>query len=359
VNTVVYYPHIWPRPEWLRLGALCWDRIVLLGVSLHGPSSKPDDIRELDDTLGGILDTSTTVTQFVDAELTDRFKRWVEPRADVLRAQLSDDPQTMFGVYDEKFISPAPGEEDIRDWLVAQGLARIEEPQNREEYGFDPEEGWFMSEVGASMFVSDTVVYLPKDIALHYLSLVAAKAAASNNRDLATDEAVFTDVVFDDVRGVRGSVASSTMEAFLPAGFDRIEPERLADIRTKLAAGRLEYQAEIQSTVEKFASVSSEAELDAVSKSIHEIAQARVEETRQTYRRSKLDLATQTFSVTLTPPALATSIASVLGIGIFAPAWIAAALGIFGARALLGLSRSRAERAKSPWSYVLDVGGAV
>jgi hypothetical protein len=145
------------------------------------------------------------------------------------------------------------------------------------------------------------------------------------------------------------------MLAYLPKDFDRIEPGRLAEVRAQLATGRLAYQTEVQETVAKLASISSEGELDTVKRAIAEIAQARVQETRRTYLRSNLTLATETFGVTLTPPALAASLASVLGIGIFAPIGIAAALSLFAAGALLRHAQGRAERANSRWSYVLDV----
>jgi hypothetical protein len=128
----------------------------------------------------------------------------------------------------------------------------------------------------------------------------------------------------------------------------------LAEVRAELAAGRLRYQAEVQATVDQLVGVSSEGELNAAKTAIAEIAQARVEETRRTYLRSNLTLATETFGVTLTPPALAASIASALGLGFFAPAGIATALSLFGAAALLKRGEARASRAENPWSYVLE-----
>ncbi len=54
----------------------------------------------------------------------------------------------------------------------------------------------------------------------------------------------------------------------------------------------------------------------------------------------------QSLGVTLTPPALASSIASVLGIGIFAPAGIATALSIFAAKTFLDWDKAKIERKK-------------
>jgi hypothetical protein len=81
-----------------------------------------------------------------------------------------------------------------------------------------------------------------------------------------------------------------------------------------------------------------------------------IEETKKMYQRAKLEMAIKTFGLTLTPPAIVASIASALGIGIFAPAGIAAALSVFAAQLLLDWDKAESEKSKSPWSYVLDAG---
>jgi hypothetical protein len=63
--------------------------------------------------------------------------------------------------------------------------------------------------------------------------------------------------------------------------------------------------------------------------------------------------------MSVAPPAVAASIASALGIGILAPAGVVAALALVGAARLLEVEKAKAEKAKSAWSYVLDVGGAM
>jgi hypothetical protein len=86
-----------------------------------------------------------------------------------------------------------------------------------------------------------------------------------------------------------------------------------------------------------------------------EIAKERVDETKKAYKRVKLNTLIASFGVSLAPPALATSIASALGIGLFAPAGIAAVLSVFSAKALLDWEKGRSVLKKTPWSYVLDV----
>jgi hypothetical protein len=59
--------------------------------------------------------------------------------------------------------------------------------------------------------------------------------------------------------------------------------------------------------------------------------------------------------MTLTPPAVATSIASALGIGIFAPAGLALAVALFGVGAMLKHAEAEAKLRQNRWSYVIDV----
>jgi hypothetical protein len=203
--------------------------------------------------------------------------------------------------------------------------------------------------------MGDRVVHLPKDLGFHYLSLAAEKAAQSGNRDLAADSSEFTDVLFHDARSAQAAVAVTTLEAHLPADFDRVDIAQLAEVRAELAAGRLRYQAAIGALVNELGAVASEGELARVQAAIVEIASEKVHETKAAYDRAKVKTAIEGVGVTLTPPAIATTIASALGIGIFAPAGVAIALSLFGTGAYLKWQEARAAKAASPWSYVLDI----
>ena len=94
--------------------------------------------------------------------------------------------------------------------------------------------------------------------------------------------------------------------------------------------------------------------LQKVKDRIIELAKERVEETKKTYERAKLEMIIKTFGVSIAPPAIVASVASALGIGLFAPGGIAAAFSIFAAGKLIEWDQARSERNKSPWSYVLD-----
>jgi hypothetical protein len=206
-------------------------------------------------------------------------------------------------------------------------------------------------------FGDPTIIYLPKDIALHYLSLCASQAATdkkgNQKRDLVADGGRFTEAVFHDY-SVSGEVATTVLQAYLPKNLADLEFERIAEFREEFAAQRLAYQIEIQSMVEKATKVASEGELEALKDSIVELAKQNVDDTRSTYRRAHQEMVIKAVGVSLTPPAIATAIGSALGIGIFGPAGIVAALSILGAKLLLDRDKANTERAKSPWSYVLD-----
>ena len=200
-----------------------------------------------------------------------------------------------------------------------------------------------------------TAVYMPKEVALHYLSLCALKAATDDKRDLAAVDEKFTDVVFSDIQAIKGEVATTLLEAYLPANFYSLTLERIVEIKFELATQRLKYDNAVQSLCKEFAAVASEGELGKLNGRIIEMAKERVEDTRNTYKRAKLQTMIQSLGVSLTPPALVGSVASFLGIGIFAPAGIAAALSIFAAKSFLDWDKAKVERTKNPWSYVIDV----
>jgi len=349
MNTVLYYPHTQPRPPWLRLASLCWDEVYLLSFDRYATSYKPamwPELAELDAALGGVIRASEFVDEYVDENLIDEFKGWVDEREAQLRQDLDDGRQVLFGIHESKmYHPPIAGEDTLREWLVGRGLARIERP---EEQGDG--DRWEATEMAP-----EVNVWLPRNIALQYLALIASRAAESHGRDMATDSAIFTDPVFHTVRSVRGQVATSTVEAFLPDAFETIEPERLAQLREDLSAQRLRYQAEIQGIVTEFEDLASEAEFGRLQTRIAEIAQQRVDDTKASYRRAKLGLVTQAVGMTLTPPAVATSVASLLSIGIFAPLGVAMAVAVFSASAVLRRAEAKAAVARSPWSYVLDL----
>jgi hypothetical protein len=106
--------------------------------------------------------------------------------------------------------------------------------------------------------------------------------------------------------------------------------------------------------VKEFSDIASEGQLDKIKKTITDIAIERVEETRKIYQRAKVEIVAKTFGLSITPPALVASISSALGIGLFAPVGITAALASIGIIKWLEYQKAKTDKLKSPWSYVLD-----
>ena len=438
MNTVVYYPHVYPSPEWLKLAALCWDKVYTL--SPYENFDFPYVIRALDDTLGGILESVYVQKIALEPEVQTRFITWMKAHYDELRVKgLSDAEDELNAIfYAEKISNPIleilrerglieketkSYEEKFPKWELPSewGLSKKEaleytqfHPDNRfleapyiepvlppakpgsdrekyeklqhkiemlrykimdaqddifgiNEINVDDEHEKRIQELEEEAnrilqrnLVTETreisTFYLPKHIGLHYLSVCAAKIAHDSNRDLVAQAEEFTGAVFHDVRAATGEIAASVLEAYLPESLSTVEPKRIAEVRSELTTNRLKYQKAIQSVINEYAAVASDGELGKVKHVIQEIARERVEDTKKAYKRAKLELAVKAFGITLTPPALASTLASVLGIGVFAPAGVAAAISVFAASRLLELDKAKGEKAKSPWSYVLDIG---
>jgi hypothetical protein len=396
MNTVIYYPYLNPTPDWLKLAALCWDKVVILQTD-DAPVD-PTTV-ELDQALGGILDRSTFYRNIAsDWEVCVQFESWVSARKEKLKdAGLSSHNRPVMGLFPGKFpggaipeflhklglatLESRDIEVQIAKWEEEEFESRYSETENmsalplpgsdHEQYDrlkrqarieSSPERARALEEQAASIRAANlitvqdtaTTVYMPKDIALYYLSLCASKAAAELNSDLAAAGEDFTDIVFHDFRTLRGEIATSVLEAYLPKDFFSLDPQRIADYRIEFATQRLKYEKEIQSIVREFGEVASEGQLGKIKDRIVDLARERVEETKKTYQRAKLESIIKTFSVTIAPPAIIASVASSLGIGLFTPSSIAATLSLLAATKLLEWDKARSDRNKSPWSYVLD-----
>lgn len=341
MNTVVYYPYVDPTPEWLRLAALCWDKVfVLTGPHVpHDPA-----IAELDAALGDVIDRRFSVAEIADASLVDRFKTWVLAHEAQLQAGAftSQTRQTLFAIHPSKFES-GPAQEAF-GFLASRGLAEIGD--------LDEDSGELARAFRES--VGPESVFMAADVALHYLSLCAAKVASSANSDLVADGDRFANTVMYDYRALRGDVATSVLEAHVPKGFESMEPQRIAEFRQAFSAQRLKFNREVQAICREFGDVASEGELQQVKDRIVAIANERIAEVRQTYERGRLEIVTKSLSISLAPPALVSTLASVLDVGIFAPGAIAGALSLIAAKTLADTAQARMERKKSPWSYALD-----
>ena len=133
-----------------------------------------------------------------------------------------------------------------------------------------------------------------------------------------------------------------------------IEPKRIAEIRSEFGTERLKYQKVIHDLLNDFSELSAEYELNSLRSRIADIAQERIQATKRAYKRANIEIAIKTIGVTLTPPAIATALASALGIGLFAPLGIVTALSLFAASRLIELDKARSDKAQDPWSYVIE-----
>ncbi len=336
MNCVVVYPYIVPDTRWLKLAALCWDTVYRL-TSREAPPD-PQEIQDLNGALGRFLEA--LYPEDFSAVGTD-FKKWlVYGKGKHAPPAISRHPDDYFAMFTDKL----PVNKSIMRFLVNNDLIR---PRRRGSPASVLRRG-----LGA-LGLGDTLVR--EDIALHYLSLVASKMAEKRKADLFAETSEFTDAVFYTSRVARSDVATAILTAHLPEDLPALALERIAELRSELATGRLKFQKDVQSLVDEYSAVASEGELEKVRGTIIAIAKERIEQTRRAYRLTKLSTVVKTIGVSLAPPALLTTVASALGIGLFTPASIGAALALFGAQTLSELKKAKLEKEKAAWSYVLNV----
>lgn len=404
MNTVVYYPHFTPPSSWLKMAALCWERVYRL-LPEDAPSDPPD-VAELDAELGGVL-SAVPWEQVADRQqVKESFKDWVADRAEEFdrghRTPTHPEEHALMrvGLYESKF----PGGELV-EFLVERGLATlrtttatVEIPSwekaswdsslvETQSFHVEPRPGsdhyefnrlkqlsWDRSLAGDAagatkaateaetirrrnlISVEDhhSVVELPRDVALHYVSLCASEAAVSGNRDLVGASEAFTDAIFHRHR-LTGELAVSILHAVLPVNINVVEAQRIRDLRIELAQSRLLYQRDVEALAAEFSTVASEGELAQLKTRVVDLAEQKVADTRRSYRRARLAFVERGLAVSVTPPAAATWLASTLGIGLFVPVALAGAVALVGSKLVLDWAEARSQRAQAPWSYVLEL----
>ena len=322
MNTVIYYPRIFPSPDWLKLAALCWDqvyRLVPSDWSYNPRIDDPQEVNELDRKLGGILRPFDT-NLVVSPELDRRFIKWFK----IYRANIEYEKQYRLYEREVPFYLRKVSER-------VQALLKDE--------GYRTEDG---------------LIYPPAYIAQYYLSLCASYAVQRLRCDAVTNEQKFTDIIFDSSPFYQ-QVATAVLQAYLPENLVTLRPERIRELRESKGKEMLKYQAAIQSLVDEYGKVASVGEYETVKRRIIAIATDEVEKIKQNFQHSNQRLVLKSFSVSLTPPALAASIASLLHIGIIAPVGIAAALSVFAVSILIDWNEAKSAKSDSPWSYVLNV----
>ena len=168
MNAVVYYPTFYPSPRWLRVASLCWDRVYALHTD--ATPDPPVEIRELDEALGGVLGTANVAQVAQRPEVFEPFSRWLDARA----TSTSREPKSDIGLYglqNPKLSGP------ILEALRRHRLLTVEE----EETEYD----------------STGYTYVPRDIALHFLSLCASVVASDRDFDLAGLEERFAEAALE------------------------------------------------------------------------------------------------------------------------------------------------------------------
>jgi hypothetical protein len=213
MNTVIYYPYVSPTPEWLKVAALCWDKIYRF-VPYVPDVPEQYWSEEFENPEVFLLDLHLGVLESVNIRkvgfsVQDQFWNWIDAREEALKnlewtSKWSIEEQALCGL----FHSTVPGGEFV-DKLKRRGLARIEyEPsqnrmwvQQRLNY-YDP---WILNQQGQAFHIGELhktsepalpVIYLPQDVARHYLSLCASQVAKEEKRDLVADGEKFTDIIF-------------------------------------------------------------------------------------------------------------------------------------------------------------------
>ncbi len=335
MNTVVVYPYIVPDAGWLKLAALCWDKVYRL-TSRKAPAD-PEGVEEFNHKLGGFLESLYPENYRV----THDFKSWLMHGGTKLSTSATaGHPSNYFAMFDDKL--PTEG---IADYLVKHNLLRAR--------GAQPKGSAKRIATRAS---SKGNILVREDIALHYLSMAAASVAADKNADLFAESQEFTlSPIFYTARVLQANVAARTLEAYVPHELSKLPLAQIADIRSHMGEARLKYQSDIQSVCQEFTKVASAGELKNLERRITDVAKQRIESTRKAYALVKLNVVTQAIGLSCAPLGVLTWVGSALGIGILAPASILAGLALGGAKLLIDREKGKLEKEKGGWSYALAV----
>jgi hypothetical protein len=404
LNTAIYYPNLYPPLKWLRIAALCWDTVY--NIEPVDAPARPQAIADLDRELGGgFLEALTFDRPIRDRELMNEFAAWVEENANRFRDQpLMEERDRLAGDLSYFYPGKLGGvDAPIVDQLQQLGLARIESKRaiielpdweaswhGMEVIAPEPEPGspgweyqrlrdaaWSTDDPGQtqrlraeaealreSHLVSvDEVtprLLVPRELGLYYISLCASYLAARERRDLATTAERFTHVVVSSSRETAAAdITQAIVKAYVPADIDQIEPARLAELRETLRHERHACQADVQRLLDEFQRIASEGQLAKLRDDAVELARTRIEATRRAHKHANLELAVEVMGVSLAPPALLATTASLIGIGLFAPLGIAAALGVGTAKAYLAWRRRAETQQKTEWSYIFRLQNAL
>jgi hypothetical protein len=363
---VLCYPEIVPDPNWLKLAGLYWDRVYRIS-SAHYGRDEPE-IEELNAALGGVLN-SISVDRVWSQEVEASFHEWLDEHEANLSSTYDPD---WFTIFPDKVPSNS-----ILTRLEASGLCRVGRQviaQQLDGRGM-PLDAHYWEHLSSFArhpnrdrcpicsepkgFTVPWQLEMQTRVACEYFSRIALAAAEELGADLFANNQEFARSALAHKRDVGCEVAIGVLQAYMPANLDVLNPLAIREFRYLSGKARLRFQKEIASLISEFSSLTSERELKAFTTRLVELGIERVSDSNRAYKQAKLDMVLKSFGVALTPPALVGSLASMLHVGIFVPAAIAATVALFGAQMLLNLDRARMERDKNAWSYVLKARAAL
>jgi hypothetical protein len=158
-------------------------------------------------------------------------------------------------------------------------------------------------------------------------------------------------------RTLGGEVAESVLQLHMPKDIDSVDPARLREVRDELGPRRRSFRAELDAFAERLVrDIESERDADRAVRDVVDRAEAEIRRVDAAYKKARLDVVGAPVGLTFAPPAIATVLASLLGVGVLGPLGIGAVVGLAARSALASHRAGRADRDASPWSYVLEAG---
>jgi hypothetical protein len=212
-----------------------------------------------------------------------------------------------------------------------------------------------LSQAAADGEYEKQVVFMPPTVPLHYLSLCAARLAEQKGCDLAATGSAYVQTAMYGPRQLGAETAVAAVKTILPENIGLLEKSKIADLRQEFGVQRLKFQTEIQSLVGDIQKVASEGTLEDLKKAALALAVERYKESEAIFKRARVETINKVFSLTLTPSVLASSLASMLGIGLFAPAAVGSALALFTAQRLLAAAEAKSKAESRGWSYLISL----
>ena len=377
MNSVVYYPYLVPSLEWLKMSSLCWDNIYVLHPGNSISFSK--EIKDANIDLGSVIKTLDTQIIGRSEDVFEAFLQILEKKGkyfDTSNISDSSEDLQLFNIFPGKF--PPNLFQKLKDnnLIIYEGDKRIGNKRSFYRTGFESKNLFdiepFRKEIrdgeGKLDFIKrmksegrsveqkfSSAIYLPSEIALHYLSLCASKAAALKKADLYGASDIYFETTTSFSNKSFGHIIQNVVGAYIPENINTLSCKTIGEIRETLAEKRLVFQSEIQNLCKKLSDISSEDDLEILKMKIENIAKDRINETQKTFRENKIKLVIKSIGISLTPPALANYIASALSIGMLEPAGIGLSVALFTGNTIFEYNKAKSDYNNNAWSYITDL----